>query len=188
MNDKLHTLQTWIMPPPKGYEVERRESESHSSEVKHALSVLELYDSPTQDEIKAQFRHLALKYHPDRNPGDPFADERMKLIIGAYRVLSGEDIQSALAGLNDIEYYYKIMDKSEINIKDLGISLKLTISMSGPGDWIYASHVTQNAERIYLGCYSGRVYCINEAGHVLGSVPIHTNQLQPLCDSRRDSC
>jgi hypothetical protein len=167
MNDKLHTLQTWIMPPPIGYEVERRESESHSSEVKQALSVLELYDSPTQDEIKAQFRHLALKYHPDRNPGDPFADERMKLIIGAYRVLSGEDIQSALAGLNDIEYYYKIMDKSEINIKDLGISLKLTISMSGPGDWIYASHVTENAERIYLGCYSGRVYCINEAGHVL---------------------
>jgi hypothetical protein len=167
MDDKLHTLRTWIMPPPEGYEVERRESNSHHSEVEQALSVLELHGSPTQEEIKAQFRHLALKYHPDRNPGDPFAEERMKLIIGAYRVLSDEDIQSALAGLNDVECYYKIMNESEINIKDLDISLKLTISMSGPGDWIYASHLTENAERIYLGCYSGRVYCIDEEGHVL---------------------
>jgi hypothetical protein len=155
------------MPPPEGYEVERRESESDSSEVTKALSVLELYGSPTQEEIKAQFRNLALKYHPDRNPENPLAEEKMKLIIGAYRVLSDEDIQSALAGVNDIEYYYKIMDESDINIKDLGISLKLTISMSGPGDWIYSSHVTENGERIYLGCYSGRVYCINEDGNVL---------------------
>jgi tetratricopeptide (TPR) repeat protein len=167
MDDKLHTLRTWIMPPPKGYEVERRESESHSSKVEQALSVLELYGSPTQEEIKAQFRRLALKYHPDRNPGDPLAEERMKLIIGAYRVLSDEDIQSALAGFKDIEYYYKIIDESEINIKDLGISLRLTISVSGQGDWIYASHVTKNAERIYLGCYSGQVYCINGDGYVL---------------------
>lgn len=90
--------------------------------------------------------------------------ERIKLIIGAHRVLPHEDIQSAWAGFNDIEYYYKIMDESKINIKDLGISLKLTLSISGPGDWIDASHVTKNAERIFLGCYSGQVYCINENG------------------------
>jgi hypothetical protein len=167
MDDKLQTLRTWIMPPPKGYEVEKRENKLCSPEVKQALSALELYGSPTQEEIRTRFRHLALKYHPDRNPGDPLAEEKIKLIIWAYRVLSDEDIKSALAGLNDIEHYYKIIDESEINIEALGASFKMIIRGSSSGDWIYASHITEKGERIYLGSYSGQVYCINEDGYVL---------------------
>lgn len=166
MDDKLQTLRTWIMPPPKGYEVEKRESESRSPEVKQALSALELYGSPTQEEIRTRFRHLALKYHPDRNPGDPLAEERTKLIIWAYRVFSDEDIKSALAGLNDIEHYYKIIDEINTTLY-LGIPSKLTIRVTSSGDWIYASHITEKAERIYFGSYSGQVYCINEDGYVL---------------------
>ncbi|RMG57506.1 MAG: molecular chaperone DnaJ [Deltaproteobacteria bacterium] len=40
------------------------------------------------DEIKKAFRKLALKYHPDRNPGDKEAEERFKEINEAYHVLS----------------------------------------------------------------------------------------------------
>lgn len=167
MDEKLNLLRTWIMPPPEGYQLESREVDPKFAEIEQALSILELHDSPTPEEIKMQFRRLALKYHPDRNPNDPDAEEKTKLLIGAYRALSDEDLQSALAGLDNVEYYYKIMNESVIELKDLGISFKFTISMSGPGDWIYASYVTENAERIYLGCYSGRVYCINEEGMVL---------------------
>lgn len=44
--------------------------------------------SATADEIKKAFRKLAVKYHPDRNPGDKAAEERFKEINEAYAVLS----------------------------------------------------------------------------------------------------
>src|ERR1700758_3725386 len=42
-------------------------------------------------EIKKAFRQLALKHHPDRNPGDAAAEERFKAINEAYAVLSDPD-------------------------------------------------------------------------------------------------
>ncbi len=40
------------------------------------------------DEIKKAYRKLALKYHPDRNPGDKTAEDKFKDINEAYQVLS----------------------------------------------------------------------------------------------------
>jgi molecular chaperone DnaJ len=45
----------------------------------------------TMVEIKAAYRRLALRYHPDRNPGDRAAEERFKELSLAYAVLSDED-------------------------------------------------------------------------------------------------
>src|SRR4030042_5437840 len=39
------------------------------------------------DEIKRAFRQLALKHHPDRNPGNKEAEERFKEAAEAYSVL-----------------------------------------------------------------------------------------------------
>ncbi len=41
----------------------------------------------SEDEIKKSYRQLALKYHPDRNPGDKQAEEKFKEAAEAYEVL-----------------------------------------------------------------------------------------------------
>jgi len=50
--------------------------------------ILGLNKSSSVDEIKKAYRKLALKYHPDRNPGNKEAEERFKKISEAYAVLS----------------------------------------------------------------------------------------------------
>lgn len=53
--------------------------------------VLEVARDASQHEIKSAYRKLALRYHPDRNPGDHEAEERFKQASEAYSVLSDSD-------------------------------------------------------------------------------------------------
>ncbi len=59
-----------------------------STDFKDYYGILGVNKTATDDEIKKTFRKLALKYHPDRNPGDKAAEERFKAISEAYEVLS----------------------------------------------------------------------------------------------------
>jgi DnaJ-class molecular chaperone len=49
--------------------------------------ILGLDSLATMEEIKAAYRALAMKYHPDRNPGDKAAEDKFKEIQTAYDVL-----------------------------------------------------------------------------------------------------
>ena len=47
-----------------------------------------------KDTIKKAYRKVAMKYHPDRNPGDKEAEEKFKEATEAYEVLSDDQKKS----------------------------------------------------------------------------------------------
>lgn len=53
--------------------------------------VLGIERGASVDEVKKAYRKLALKYHPDRNPGDKEAEERFKEATEAYEVLRDKE-------------------------------------------------------------------------------------------------
>ncbi len=55
---------------------------------KDYYQILGLERSASEDDVRKAYRKLAMKYHPDRNPGDKSSEDRFKDINEAYQVLS----------------------------------------------------------------------------------------------------
>src|SRR5437773_5943412 len=54
---------------------------------KDYYAMLGVAQTATTDDVRRAYRRLALQWHPDRNPGNPAAEERFKEISEAYAVL-----------------------------------------------------------------------------------------------------
>jgi curved DNA-binding protein len=63
-------------------------------EYKDYYKILGVERNANKEEIKRAYRKLALKTHPDRNPGDSKAEEKFKEINEAYQVLSDPEKRS----------------------------------------------------------------------------------------------
>ncbi|MGA9670688.1 MAG: molecular chaperone DnaJ [Terracidiphilus sp.] len=57
--------------------------------------VLGISREASDTELKSAYRKMALKYHPDRNPGDKGSEEKFKQASEAYQVLSDADKRAA---------------------------------------------------------------------------------------------
>jgi molecular chaperone DnaJ len=76
--------------------------------MKDYYEILAVSRQATLEEIKVSYRRLALKHHPDKNPGDTVAEEQFKLVSEAYQVLSDSEKRQLYdlyghAGLADLD-------------------------------------------------------------------------------------
>ena len=96
---------------------------------KDYYEVLGVKKTSTEDEIKKAYRKLAMKHHPDRNPGNKQAEERFKDINEAYAVLSDKQKRaqydqfgpSGFSQRYSQEDIFRGFDISDL-FKDLGFS------------------------------------------------------------------
>ena len=53
--------------------------------------ILEVKRDASINDIKKSYRKLALKYHPDKNPGDTIAENKFKEINNAFEIIGNEE-------------------------------------------------------------------------------------------------
>lgn len=133
-------------------------------DVRWALETLGITKSnPSTEDVKTAFREMTKKYHPDRSD-DLEAEEVTKEIIRAYEYIRANGLDGVDGNDLEDEYWVEIISRHEITGFG-GFSVQLEMSMYvDPCDWIYGSGVSGDGSRIYLGCYSGKIYEISQNG------------------------
>jgi len=76
-------------------------------EYKDYYKILGVDKKASQDEIKKVYRKLAVKYHPDKNPGDKQAEDKFKEINEAYDVLGDSEKRKKYDELGENWQYYQ---------------------------------------------------------------------------------
>jgi len=61
--------------------------------------ILGVSKGASASEIKKAYRKMAIKYHPDKNPGDKAAEEKFKEAAEAYDVLSNPEKNQDMTNL-----------------------------------------------------------------------------------------
>jgi len=90
---------------------------------KDYYEILGVSRSATEKDLKAAYRKLARKYHPDVNPGDKNAEEKFKEISAAFAVLSDPDKRAKYdrGGHAAFEPGFDPFQGTTIDFQDLGL-------------------------------------------------------------------
>jgi len=90
---------------------------------KDYYEILGVNRSATEKELKAAYRKLARKHHPDVNPGDKSAEEKFKEISGAFAVLSDPEKRAKYdrGGHDAFEPGFDPFQGATIDFQDLGL-------------------------------------------------------------------
>ena len=80
-----------------------------------AYSMLGITPSATDDEIRRAWRKLALQYHPDKNPGNKAAEDKIKQVNEAYRTLKQKNAPGAERFTSNVDDWYDAVLMSMLN-------------------------------------------------------------------------
>src|SRR5690349_21315207 len=96
-------------------------------------------ETSSQEEIKKAYRRLAVKYHPDKNPGNKEAEEKFKDVCEAYEVLGNEEKRKQYdqhgksgVGIN----INKNVDPFDVFAKTFGEAFDINVGSEGSGTTI----------------------------------------------------
>jgi hypothetical protein len=169
----------WVVQTPAapGYQKRVQKSDvpastAASSQVNEAAHLLGVSSRARPDEVKRAYRTLAMECHPDKNPGDDLALERMKSVNNAYEVLSGESPAAAWDTETEAEFYYRTISRWSIDLEGLGrVNIETSIGGGGLGqDWIYAAAFNEIGTKVFIGCYSGRIFILDLSSTVISTL------------------
>lgn len=114
-------------------------------------AILGISQTASLSDIKAAFKKLALKYHPDKNPNNKDAEEQFKLVNEAYQVLNDAYKKS----IYDQKLYYK----EEITQQTFSQSKSSTVSPK--------KNYTTYKRRAYNANYDPRLHLLIIGGFVI---------------------
>ncbi len=87
---------------------------------KDYYQILGLKKGASAEEVKKAYRKLAVKYHPDKNPGDKSAEEKFKEINEAYAVLSDPQKKSQYDQFGSTDFHRRFSQEDIFRGFDVG--------------------------------------------------------------------
>ena len=180
-------------PPPLGTSVsgkgwldrDRRRGRSEragtSAEINAALRLMELTFPLSPEAITQRYRELAMRWHPDHNPGNPESTRRFQKLGEAMELLTGVDLSQLSASETERSRYQQVLHRSSITLpggRMATFSIAMHVGGAFGADWIYAANFARTAHSTFLAGYSGRVIEVNAAGlpmrvYDIGAVPAY---------------
>jgi len=175
------------MPTKEGWTrvvANRSERAGTSAEVDAALRLMELALPITPDDVTKQYRTLAMRWHPDRNPGDPSATRRFQELGAAMELLTGVNLDGLTGREVERVTYEQVLSTTRVSVPDgaggsvnMALRISMAVSESFASDWIYAANLGKDG-RAFLAGYSGKVVVVSPRGlpervYDIGAVPRH---------------
>ena len=162
-----HTIWGVVMPLKEGWKrvVGRTERFGVGREVEDALRLFDLCLPVSPTEIKRQCRVLAMAHHPDRNSGNPGAEEKMKALNSAFQVLTGVDPNTL--GFEESNVTYFARTGPDHVVEGEGFRLEITMTVGTPQDWVCAASFAASDGCTYVATYSGKVILLSREGQPL---------------------